>query len=54
MRRAGMEVTRRREMLLRAVGRPREADEVQLVGRWLDRLPIDATYRDALAVCGLP
>jgi glucose-6-phosphate dehydrogenase assembly protein OpcA len=49
MRRAGMEVTRRREMLLRAVGRPREADEVQLVGRWLDRLGIDATYRDALA-----
>jgi glucose-6-phosphate dehydrogenase assembly protein OpcA len=50
MRRDGMEVTRRRDTLLRAVGRPREADEVQLVGRWLDRLGVDATYRDALAV----
>jgi glucose-6-phosphate dehydrogenase assembly protein OpcA len=51
MRRTGMEVTRRGETLLRAVGRPREAAEVHLVGRWLDRLPIDATYRDALAAC---
>jgi glucose-6-phosphate dehydrogenase assembly protein OpcA len=51
MRRTGMEATRRGETLLRAVGRPREADEVHLVGRWLDRLPIDATYRDALAAC---
>jgi glucose-6-phosphate dehydrogenase assembly protein OpcA len=49
MRRDGMEVTRRGETLLRAVGRPREADEVQLVGRWLDRLGGDAPYRDALA-----
>jgi glucose-6-phosphate dehydrogenase assembly protein OpcA len=51
LRRGGMVVTRRGEMLLRAVGRPREADEVQLVGRWLSRLGVDAAYRDALAAC---
>jgi glucose-6-phosphate dehydrogenase assembly protein OpcA len=47
--RDGMVVTRGGETLLRAVGRPRAADEVQLVGRWLDRLGVDPTYRDALA-----
>jgi glucose-6-phosphate dehydrogenase assembly protein OpcA len=50
LRRSGVTVTRRGETLLRAIGRSREADEVHLVGRWLGRLGVDATYRDALAV----
>ena len=50
--RSGMVVTRRGETLLRAVGQPREPDEVHLVGRWLSRFGVDETYRDALAASG--